>query len=45
MFEEWNVLSKLSRLELLSGKREGFVRIIHKSGWEIELKQLVRKSS
>lgn len=45
MFEEWNVLSKLSRLELLSRKKEGFVRIIHKSGWEIELKQLVKKSS
>lgn len=45
MFEDWNVLSKLSRLELLSGKREGFARIIHKSGWEIELKKIVRKSS
>lgn len=42
MFEDWETLSKLSRLELLSGKREGFMRIVHKSGWEIELKKLVK---
>lgn len=42
MFEDWQLLSKLSRLELLGSKREGFIRIVHKSGWEIELEKLVK---
>jgi len=41
MFERWQDLSKMSRLELLSGDRRGFVRIVHRSGWEDQLKKVV----
>lgn len=43
MFEDWESLSKMSRLELLSSQREGFERIIHISGWESKLKKLLRE--
>lgn len=43
MFEEWEILSKMSRIELLAGKEKGFERIIHKSGWEGKLRKLVQQ--
>lgn len=41
MFEGWEKLSKMSRIDLLSGDRKGFVRIVHRSGWQNELKKIV----
>jgi hypothetical protein len=41
MFEEWERLSRMSRIDLLSCDRKGFVRIIHRSGWETEIKRIV----
>lgn len=41
MFEEWQSLSKKSRTELLEGDTKGFVRIIHKPGWDSRLRELV----
>lgn len=43
MFENWETLSKLTRPQLLKGDRRGFERIVHRSGWEEKLKELVRK--
>lgn len=43
MFERWEELSKLSRLQLLSRKPDGFVRIVHKKGWEEELRDVITK--
>jgi hypothetical protein len=42
MFEDWQELSKLSRLELLRDRRgAGFERIIHRKGWKDEVKRAV----
>jgi len=41
MFDDWERLSKMSRLELLKGDRKGFERILHKRGWEEKLQKLV----
>jgi hypothetical protein len=41
MFENWQELSKRSRLELLSGSRNGFERIAHREHWETRLAELV----
>lgn len=38
MYENWQELSKHSRLELLAGPRDAFDRIVHTSGWKGELK-------
>ncbi|NUN66950.1 hypothetical protein HCU40_19865 (plasmid) [Pseudanabaena biceps] len=43
MFEQWEILSKMSRIELLAGKEQGFERIIHKSGWEDKLRKSVKQ--
>lgn len=43
MFEQWEVLSRKSRLELLSGDRGGFERIVHKAGWKGKLRSLIRE--
>lgn len=43
MFEEWETLSQRSRTELLAGGTNGFVRIIHKPGWETTLRELVAR--
>lgn len=43
MFEDWESLSKLSRLELLSSHRQGFERIIHRSGWEEILIKIIKE--
>jgi hypothetical protein len=42
MFEDWEKLSKMSRIDLLSGDRKGFTRVVHRSGWEKELKQVIK---
>jgi len=42
MFEDWETLSKLSRIELLKGTRTGFERIVHATGWEKRLIELVQ---
>ena len=42
MYEEWQALSKRSRVELLNGPRESFDRIEHREGWEEQLKAAVR---
>jgi hypothetical protein len=41
MFEDWKVLSKKSRIDLLKGEAKGFERIVHGAGWEGKLKTLV----
>lgn len=41
MFENWKALSQLTRPQLLSGDRTGFVRIEHRRGWEEKLSKLV----
>jgi hypothetical protein len=43
MGEDWEILSKLSRLELLKGDKKGFERIVHRRGWEDKLRELVAK--
>lgn len=34
MFEDWQEVSKRSRLDLLAGPRDKFERIVHRAGWE-----------
>ncbi|MBY8886562.1 hypothetical protein K7472_17060 [Streptomyces sp. PTM05] len=41
MFEQWEALSRLTRLELLAGPGRGFERIVHSSGWERRLRTAV----
>lgn len=41
MFDEWPQLSQLSRRDLLSSQHNGFERIIHKPGWQSQLKKLI----
>jgi hypothetical protein len=43
MYEDWETLSKKSRIDLLSGNRDGFDRIVHTGGWEEKLKKLVEE--
>lgn len=43
MFENWEALSRRSRIDLLKGSREGFERIPHGAGWEDRLKALLRQ--
>lgn len=43
MFEEWEGLSKMSRIDLLSGDRKGFKRIVHRRGWEDDLKRTIKE--
>ncbi len=43
MFDNWEELSKLSRLELLKNRRgAGFERIVHRTGWKDALETLIR---
>lgn len=42
MFEDWETLSKSSRIELLKGSKAGFERIIHSKTWKRRLKELVQ---
>ena len=41
MFGNWEELAKLSRVELMAGRRGDFIRIIHRVGWETELRAIV----
>lgn len=42
LFNNWEELSKLSRLDLMSGKFDGsFERVVHNSGWKGEVKKIV----
>lgn len=41
MFEDWEELSRRSRLELLAGASRGFQRIPHRGGWEGRLRHAV----
>lgn len=43
MFEDWETLSRKTRLELLAGNREGFERIIHSSGWKTTLRHVIEE--
>ncbi|MER6911191.1 hypothetical protein ABT354_05915 [Streptomyces sp. NPDC000594] len=42
MFEEWEELSKRSRVDLLAGSGRGFERITHRRGWEGRLRHAVQ---
>jgi len=42
MFENWEALSKLSRTDLLRNRHSGFERIVHQSGWEQVLRDLIK---
>lgn len=41
MFERWETLSQKTRLELLAGPAEGFVRVVHRPGWQSVLAHIV----
>lgn len=44
LYDNWQELSKRSRIDLLTGKYgKNFERIIHKSGWKKEVRSLVKK--
>ncbi len=43
MFKDWPVLSKLSRIDLLSGKYgKDFARIPHLSGWKKDVRSIIK---
>ena len=42
MYEDWKQLSRLSRLQLLSGKLDGYKRIVHRAGWQDGLAAAIR---
>jgi hypothetical protein len=42
LFDNWEELSKISRLDLMSGKFNGsFERVVHISGWKGKVKTIV----
>jgi hypothetical protein len=43
MFDHWELLSKKTRLELLAGPVDGFIRIVHRDGWESALETHIRE--
>ena len=43
MFDEWEKLSRLNRIELLSGSRKGFVRVVHRTGWQSVLTKVIKE--
>jgi hypothetical protein len=43
MFERWESLSQKTRLELLAGPADGFVRVVHRSGWQSQLNKIVEE--
>ncbi|MBS1819286.1 MAG: hypothetical protein JSU08_15230 [Acidobacteria bacterium] len=45
MFEDWQVLSRQSRLDLLRGDTSKFVRIVHAGAWEAQLRHEVNSRS
>lgn len=44
MFERWETLSQKTRLDLLAGPADGFVRVVHRNGWQEELKGVIQKA-
>lgn len=42
MYEDWEQLSRRSRVDLLKGPRDGFDRIEHRDGWEERFETLLR---
>ena len=43
MYQNWEALSKRSRVDLLKGPRDDFKRIEHRSAWEAELKDAINE--
>jgi hypothetical protein len=44
MFEDWEELSKRTRLDLLKNRNENnFIRVVHIEGWKDRLKQIIRE--
>jgi hypothetical protein len=43
MYKDWPTLSTRSRIDLLKGPREGFVRLPHSGTWSKRLKELVQE--
>lgn len=41
MFENWKQLSQSSRLDLLKNQHGGFVRIVHRYGWERAMESVI----
>lgn len=42
LFENWEQLSRLSRIEILQRQNAEFLRIPHRRGWEDELRRVIR---
>jgi hypothetical protein len=43
MFERWETLSQKTRLDLLAGPADGFIRVIHRRGWQGQLRNVIRQ--
>ncbi|AUC94638.1 hypothetical protein CWS35_10435 [Bradyrhizobium sp. SK17] len=43
MYNDWEELSRRSRVDLLKGPRDGFDRIEHRDGWEQRLETLLKE--
>jgi hypothetical protein len=43
MFELWEMLSQRTRLDLLAGPADGFVRVIHRTGWQNQLRNIIQQ--
>ena len=43
LFDNWQEISKMSRIDILKRHEHDFVRIIHKKGWEKTLKRQIEE--
>ncbi|MDA9930408.1 hypothetical protein N9E91_04115 [Alphaproteobacteria bacterium] len=43
MFEDWEALSKRSRVDLIKSNAGGYVRIIHRTGWKRSLANVINQ--
>jgi hypothetical protein len=43
LYDDWQDVSKRSRLELLRGTTENFDRVVHTDGWEQRFQELIQK--
>ncbi len=41
LFDNWQEISKMSRIDLLKRHEQDFIRLIHKNGWEKSLKRQI----
>ena len=41
LFDNWQEISKMSRIDILKRHEQDFIRIIHKNGWEKSLKRQI----